>query len=579
MTYLPQQPDTYRLADPADTLRELHNAVFLSDAEATLQLIVLHTKQVFERCRETLETTPTLFRAWLASSKEDQTYSRAFSWLDNASSFRTYTSKWTRLLCLIFRAMQLPQALESRLADALRRIPESVIEQLRNIWRVATKMQERESGRDQDSGLLDVEDDWRRSMGYTIETELQERLIKVSISLFTEHLPGWRQRTDSILLYFAGLLSIASPPRRQRDATKKPALLQFVPTSQSTTHLSNLIWLGRLFVLEYALPSRPYKVNPWPCRDTHVDQKDALEHFNTIRRKHLLWNGCTAFNEMLSLRKCGRRAQGQDGAQLLLRWSRDNTVIYSGPTLVPVKSFQSWIHFCAARTQARLQGLFEGYSVPTLPLLQDLKEDTRNQEPGVSFLCLPGNQQRLGACTEAFITQARISFDPKQKLSKKRALLYLKKQRVFLRSLLVTLQQTGGQPARGPELLSIKVCNTAETSRSLYVDSDMIYSQVQYNKTNNKTLTPFFVVRYYPPFVSQLLYQYLVYIRPFVRYLQQSLQLSRPEQPAYLWPAYHGLNIEPQLPSLLDGEDDKSDRELEDIERLTTHKAICQAEA
>jgi hypothetical protein len=114
----------------------------------------------------------------------------------------------------------------------------------------------------------------------------------------------------------------------------------------------------------------------------------------------------------------------------------------------------------------------------------------------------------------------------------------------FLQSLLVVMQQTGGQPSRGPELLSLKLCNTANSLRNLYIHRGLFCMLVPENKASVATQQPFWVAHYFPESVSQILYYYLVLIRPWVRYLEEQVlgvglqqQAVDIGQPDYLWPA------------------------------------------
>ena len=71
---------------------------------------------------------------------------------------------------------------------------------------------------------------------------------------------------------------------------------------------------------------------------------------------------------------------------------------------------------------------------------------------------------------------------------------------------------------------------------------------------------PFYIVRFLPLPVSELLYSYLVLIRPLIRYLHTELDLPGPKQPHYLWLTYSWINTKP----MLDHEDPKTDLEEED---------------
>lgn len=45
-----------------------------------------------------------------------------------------------------------------------------------------------------------------------------------------------------------------------------------------TPFLAGLIWVGRLLLLEYALPEQPYLALDWPAATTYRDQLQRLQH-------------------------------------------------------------------------------------------------------------------------------------------------------------------------------------------------------------------------------------------------------------------------------------------------------------
>ncbi|PQE33312.1 hypothetical protein CJF32_00003851 [Rutstroemia sp. NJR-2017a WRK4] len=61
-------------------------------------------------------------------------------------------------------------------------------------------------------------------------------------------------------------------------------------------------------------------------------------------------------------------------------------------------------------------------------------------------------------------------------------LAYLSIERDFLRILIVYIYITGGQPARGPELGSIKVCNNVYSARNIYMINRQVCFLTIYNK-------------------------------------------------------------------------------------------------
>ena len=121
-------------------------------------------------------------------------------------------------------------------------------------------------------------------------------------------------------------------------------------------------------------------------------------------------------------------------------------------------------------------------STSGLPLLDDLAESISNRTPRTSFLNLPSNRRRLEACTQAFI-QRVYPGKADDSWTRRRASAYLVACYEFQRTLLLIVYTTSGQPPRGPEILSIKVCNTESTPRNIFISHGRLCLVTQYNKS------------------------------------------------------------------------------------------------
>jgi hypothetical protein len=107
---------------------------------------------------------------------------------------------------------------------------------------------------------------------------------------------------------------------------------------------------------------------------------------------------------------------------------------------------------------------------------------------------------------------------------------------------------------------------------------------IRYNKSGKGTtggLIPFYVARYLPAVVGQILYEYLVYIRPFIRYLQAQHGFAAAKQPHYLWLTYcqSAAGIVRGMGELDDDEEvpDKT-KEPKDIGEMGQREAISSKE-
>jgi hypothetical protein len=103
---------------------------------------------------------------------------------------------------------------------------------------------------------------------------------------------------------------------------------------------------------------------------------------------------------------------------------------------------------------------------------------------------------------------------------------------------------SGGQPARGPEIGSIKVSNSVYSARNLYIINGRMCFLTMYDKARKRRGNTDYIVRFLPDDISQVLAQYLVYVRPFARALDQ-------RESEYLFADTHGPWAGEQLTAAL----------------------------
>lgn len=98
---------------------------------------------------------------------------------------------------------------------------------------------------------------------------------------------------------------------------------------------------------------------------------------------------------------------------------------------------------------------------------------------------------------------------------------YLIREKKFLRKAIVGIHIEYSQPARGPELGSIKVSNSIYSARNIYVINGRLCILTMYDKARKRRGNTEYIVRFLPDEMSQILMQYMVHIRPFARALDR----------------------------------------------------------
>ena len=96
---------------------------------------------------------------------------------------------------------------------------------------------------------------------------------------------------------------------------------------------------------------------------------------------------------------------------------------------------------------------------------------------------------------------------------------YLAVERSFLQKLMVAAHVMAGQPARGAELGSVKVCKSTYSARNVVVLNGRVRILKMYHKSRRRRGNTDYVIRVLPNDLNQLVAQYIVYIWPFARVL------------------------------------------------------------
>jgi hypothetical protein len=98
---------------------------------------------------------------------------------------------------------------------------------------------------------------------------------------------------------------------------------------------------------------------------------------------------------------------------------------------------------------------------------------------------------------------------------------YVAKINSFLERLLLLMHITGGQPARGPEIISIRHSNTVKGGhRNIFIKDGMVVFVTQYHKGYSASGDVKIIQRYLPRKVGELLVYYMWLVLPFQQRLE-----------------------------------------------------------
>lgn len=500
--------------DPMLALRFLgshRHLVSPAKDEERLQRLMIVTDIMLRRCEATLEATDHNTRCWWQTYTRVTFYAIPFRKLLRPATHRKYTAQWKQLLCYLFRMSRLSPADRQELSGL--HIDAAHLEEMQKIWRLLKQPIELDDDDQLDSDRSDSMAE-RRCASPLNSSELTERVFALSIGLLTAiHKQG--RPFELPLIHYLAVMGIRS------GATTFKTPFQYTPD------LAGLLWTSRLLMLEYALPVHPYPHLGWLSRDDYPDNNDRM---NAIRCKHLLMGGFHPIGEMLSLLRYGRKIARVEGGRSLISWSADGEQLDCNGQSISMTDFKRFCHGNLQRAKDRLDRLMFG--LKPQHDLKTIKDEMSNTQQGFSFIQHPENQ--LERSYRVLLRRSWLPDQPGtlQKNGRWHSMgceAYLDRTQRFLQDLMLLMHLTGGQPARGPELTTIKSQNSTTSARNIFLLHGQMMFVIEYHKARRTTNHAFYVVRYLPDAVGKMLFQYLVYVLPLAELIRRRQYVQQPE--------------------------------------------------
>jgi hypothetical protein len=149
-----------------------------------------------------------------------------------------------------------------------------------------------------------------------------------------------------------------------------------------TQYLSALLWVGRLIVLEHALPLRAYATLdvPWPARTTYEDQGKGL--CADIRPIYLQRGSFSPIGYSIERLQHGRAIAKREGPRTNISWSFDGQTL--DDSRITMYEFRQTVHSVLTKLEHATRYLmFDWWPIIDL---RTIKDDLAKHRPGYSFL-------------------------------------------------------------------------------------------------------------------------------------------------------------------------------------------------
>ncbi|KAL8740051.1 MAG: hypothetical protein Q9190_007204 [Brigantiaea leucoxantha] len=184
----------------------------------------------------------------------------------------------------------------------------------------------------------------------------------------------------------------------------------------------------------------------------------------------------------------------------------------------------------------------ESNALPQIPW-QELRDNPVDERPGWNFLQdqrtqwpVDGKKWLWGRIGKSEKLRSQFYQARQLRINQKGVDQYMKQVQMFRSKLLVLVHITGGQPARGPEILSIRHENTLRGGqRNVFIENGLIVFVTRYHKGNQVDGTLKVIHRYVPRGVGELVVWFLWLVLPFQTGME-GLTAGREMISSHMWP-------------------------------------------
>ena len=273
-----------------------------------------------------------------------------------------------------------------------------------------------------------------------------------------------------------------------------------------TPILAGMLWINRLIMLEVAVPTKA-----WPelKLDSKVDVESVPERIHELRQLHLCEGSFSPTSSILTQLAMGKKFNKTHQSPSNIHWSDDEQTIYYLGQPVELGKIETMCSRLIMELQELMMVLTFGSEVPAIDLSRIIDSMAWSQafrRQNYSFIEHTRNQDQVEGDYRFLLDRARKREGRWKLLKKNQATkkvewvdsqvkAYLTKERQFLRKLMVCMHITGGQPARGPELGSIKVSNSIYSARNIYVINGRICFLTMYDKARKRRGNTEYIIR------------------------------------------------------------------------------------
>ncbi|OBT70627.1 hypothetical protein VF21_10672, partial [Pseudogymnoascus sp. 05NY08] len=464
--------------------------------EADLERVLQVWDRIVNRCLDTLGDVDNVdILKWLQSPRQEEPASRPFRLPQAGYTLVKYGGLWHHFLCYVFRTAPDDEWEESTETGVW-----YTLKQRKSIRRI--------------QGLLQSSSDDRHDEFIKPEerdAKLTEELMGFCLMVVRQDLE--REKVyQSPLMHFLAVMGIDAAAGTLRGA------FAYTPT------LAAVLWINRLLMLEMAVSLKGWRGLKIPAKEDISSVKDCID---MIRQKYLCLSSYTPTSSILSQLAMGRKLNKAYGRPPNIYWADEDTIVYRGMP-IPLAKLQLLAKGVIAEAEEALDELTFGGPLPNIDLSLIADPLISTSDSCKSRYSLFHNESIQKLKTLDLMLERSVNAPKDQRLyergpngainyNDRNVKNYLAKEKRGLRKLMVAMQVASGQPARKPELGSIKIRASVYSVQNIQVINGRMAIITEYDKSRSIQGVSHYVVRFLPDQLGQVLMKYIAYIDPFAR--------------------------------------------------------------
>lgn len=503
------------LSQSEHNIRDTHRFTREPDPEESeLARLLVAWNRILERCLDTLAAMDHMDTLkWWVSPKNEAASVHPFELPQNSKTMTKYSSRFQGFLCYAMRTAPVENWNEKS---------ETGVQFTRSQWKSIKQMRIILMTPCPDDPTTELEDQ---------DHDLTIEVMRFCQLVVMQDMGKHESVYDSPLMHYLAVMGV--------DTESNTFRVSFF----YTPILAGILYINRLIMLEVAV-----SIEGWPELDIPAKENipSVAERIHDIRRRHLCEASFSPTSSILSQLAMGKSFNNLHQSPSNIHWSEDEQTIHYLGKGVQLSKIKVMCDGLMREMSALLHELAFQKGVPTVDLSkiidsmawsQDFRRDdysfikqARNKSIDVGFKFMLKRARKATDEWQMF----RPGKDGQVEWIDNRAHGYLNVEKQFLRKLMVYCHISGGQPARGPELGSTKVSNSIYSARGWYVMNGRLCFLTMYDKARKRRGNTEYIVRFLPDQVSQVMVQYLAYIRPFARAVEYEMTKTLPN-PEYLF--------------------------------------------